>query len=512
MAIQTSVNSTNNLQRSVFVTYLQNLINPTGILDFGSLQFGIGRNDQSQIIFVALYRSRANQITDLSELANVSVTSDTEFEVSLDSGKVSDHDICLGFSIQIVSWGSSPSFLGSIKQTSGITWGWHGQFVTVDATPLTALLTPPVTIPQDIVDFLNISSFTPDVASGNDQAKNWGDDIFEDIMLHALSAQGKKDFFQSLGPLGSFFATKDLPDKQIPTDSPLAASSGPLSLASILSDDQQMFQDLGVHIVCHALKSAPWLDSATQGGISDLASQFINMLICQSAELTANEQAYGAQMPLVISNQIPALRMAYRDAATRCYLAAWVSFCPQLNAFTSTTAQSMYDRVTSTLRSDMYIAHSINVDEDATSAEAAGEFSIQLGMLHDKLVLLNLLAGATTTSPDWQACKQDINKTINRLQIGGAATGFFGETNITMRSEDFRVELKINDIFSDQEILKMWVSQSIMSRPVAVRVGYVPSQQFDYRSYEADQYLVNSATSLGLYTVPPVPSPSCVIF
>jgi hypothetical protein len=59
-----------------------------------------------------------------------------------------------------------------------------------------------------------------------------------------------------------------------------------------------------------------------------------------------------------------------------------------------------------------------------------------------------------------------------------------------MRAEDFRVQLEIDDIFSDQEILKMWVSQSIMSRPVAVRMGYVPSQQFGYRSYEAIHVLI----------------------
>lgn len=63
----------------------------------------------------------------------------------------------------------------------------------------------------------------------------------------------------------------------------------------------------------------------------------------------------------------------------------------------------MYDRVISTVRLDIYQAHSINVDEDATSAEAAGKFSIQLDMLHDKLVLLKLLAGVSTTSPDWEA-------------------------------------------------------------------------------------------------------------
>ncbi|KAF5536628.1 hypothetical protein FMEXI_10227 [Fusarium mexicanum] len=540
MSIQSPVQSADELRRSVFATVVESPTNASGPIDFGSLQFGIGRTAISQIIFVALYRSRANEISDISQIVEVSVTSDTEFQVSLSSGKLSNPDIGLGFSIQIVSWGSSPSFTGTVAQSPSQSRTWQGQFVIVDETPLATLLSPPVTIPQDILNFLNISCFVPEANSGQvlqdaiinfvdtpiqtpipvsltsadsgtDQARKWGDDIFADIMLHSLSAEGQKDFFQNLGPLGTFFASNDLPGGKIPSNSPVQASSGPLSLSSIMSDNKNMFQYLGVHFICYALKSSSWLDSSIKDCITDLASQFVNMLICPTSELSANEQAYGTQKPLVASGQIPALRTEYRDAAVRCYLAAWVSFCPQLNAFTSTTAQSMYDRVTATVRSPSYQAHDIQVDIDATSSQAAGEFSNQLGMLHDKLVLLKLLTGITTVSSDWETCVQDINTTISNLQDGGAATGFFGQTNMKMRAEDFRLDLKIGEIFTDQDIWNQWVNQATMGRIVAVRWGYIPSPEDDPRSDEANQYLLNSAESLGLYVEPPSPSPSCVI-
>lgn len=63
-----------------------------------------------------------------------------------------------------------------------------------------------------------------------------------------------------------------------------------------------------------------------------------------------------------------------------------------------------------------------------------------------------------------------------------------------MWAEESRVQLKIDDIFSDQQILKMWISQSI----TPVRVGYVPSQQFEFRFYKAIHVLVEKQPG-GMY-------------
>lgn len=345
-------------------------------------------------------------------------------------------------------------------------------------------------------------------------------------MLHTVSSEGQSDFFKNLGPLGSFFAIKDLPGGSLPSGSPLAPiplppatnpepfytgpglltgaseSPMPLMLSSIQSANFTLFEYLGVHVICHALKTAKWLDPVYADHIKDLAAEFVAMLVCSDAELNDKEQAYGLDMPLIVQNQVGSLRTQYFDAATRCYLAGWATLCPNVAAFDSATALVMYNAIVEVVSTDSYKARSIEVEAGAPSAEAATTISTQLGMLHDKLVLLQLLSGTVIGTPEWITANGQINSVISGLETGATATGLFGQTNVAMQAEDFKLQPTLDDIFSGQELNDKWTRDNVSVHDD----GRVPNaaSNFDYRTAAADQYLLASAKSLGLYTEPSI--------
>lgn len=332
-------------------------------------------------------------------------------------------------------------------------------------------------------------------------------------MLHSLSLEGQQDFFKDIGTLGSYFANKDLPSKSIPSDSRLSAGDGPCSLSSIQADNKHLFETLGVHVICHALKSASWLDPVYASHIVDLADAFIAMLTCSEADLPEKKQLYGISMPVMA--WIDDLRVAYVDAATRCYLAGWVIFCPELDPFHDVQGSiGMLQRITSAVTSDSYKTHSLEIDAGAPSDESAAMFSIQLGVLRNKLVLLELLSGGSTRWADWSGIAGDFDKTISQLEEGAAATGLFGQSDVAMRSEDFTLQPTLDNIFDEQHLDLKRITDAVAPNSVIAVMGGMPD--IEYVIDAVNKYLIASAGKLGLYTQPSGPelahSPqSCVV-
>lgn len=132
-----------------------------------------------------IYRSRLNQITDLTTYVDVTVTDDSSFSLSLPLEKASDPDIAPGFTITVVGWGAKPKFTGILgpSVTSSSAQLWQGQYLIVDGAPLSSLLSPPVPISADVQAFLSLSPLTTTSGADVDKAKQWGIDILQDVSI-----------------------------------------------------------------------------------------------------------------------------------------------------------------------------------------------------------------------------------------------------------------------------------------------------------------------------------------
>ena len=247
-------------------------------------------------------------------------------------------------------------------------------------------------------------------------------------MAQCFSDSAKWNFFQDLRETGNAFAQKNLPNKSLPEI--LKNSSYPFQLTKIQSDNQRMFYISGMHEITHSLKNAGWLDGEYKDRILDRRDAYWKALSCGDDELAARLSEYGNSFEA--AKEAGALRAQYNDAVDRCYCAAYVCSCPGLEKFFS-TAEDMFNKTKDTVLSDNYKSHWLPLTVDATNSSKAEMLKTHLAILHDKLVLLLLVARKYKGA--WQGQTPQVDDVIRQLAEAAKNTGLYGTTNMELPSQ-----------------------------------------------------------------------------
>lgn len=256
-------------------------------------------------------------------------------------------------------------------------------------------------------------------------------------MSQCLPQFVKEKFFPDLKPLGTFFAEKDLPSKQLPPA--LQDPAFVLSLLAIKGSNDLMFRCCGLHLLCKNLKNCDWLAQEYKDRINDKADLYFEVLTCSDNEISGKVSRYGSET--VLAHQVNDLRSSYNDAVERSYFAAYLCTCPDLANFFK-TADSLYQAVKETVASQNYKAHWLPETVDASNNNKAELMKMQLAVLRDKLVLLLVMAGKGRGY--WKGQNSEIGKLIEDLGAAAKNAGLYGVTNMTIPPEVSDVMRAVN--------------------------------------------------------------------
>ena len=257
------------------------------------------------------------------------------------------------------------------------------------------------------------------------------------LMLQCLPQFVKEKFFPDLKPLGTFFAEKDLPSKQLPPV--LQDPAFVLSLLAIKGSNDLMFRYCGQHLLCKNLKDCDWLAQEYKDRINDKADLYFEVLTCSDGEISSKVSKYGSET--VLAHKVNDLRSSYNDAVERSYFAAYLCTCPDLPDFFK-IADSLYQAVKETVSSQNYKAHWLPETVDASNNNKAELMKTQLAVLHDKLMLLLVVAGKGRDY--WQGQNTEIGKLIEDLGAAAKNTGLYGVTNMKIPPEVSDVMRAVN--------------------------------------------------------------------
>ena len=262
-----------------------------------------------------------------------------------------------------------------------------------------------------------------------DNAQDWANDIFIDLMVRAMPFGSRNFLFNDLQPVGKKLETRM--GRSIPPQLSENSTHTYISLKAILDNNHRFFEVMSMHKLCHALKQADWLDADVKAAIRDRAESFVKMLQCKPEELSACKDEYGPYFRA--AQEIDNLRSQYKDAITRCYFAAY--FCLRQDKWERflQSPNDLFSKSKTVLLSQHYKEHWL--PRLVAISNRAGSMPIpqRLALLGDKLTFLKRANGQTDFS--------EVDSIILDLCSAASATGI-ARTSLIGPDMDVRIDLQ----------------------------------------------------------------------
>ncbi|KAL2678414.1 hypothetical protein Neosp_009160 [[Neocosmospora] mangrovei] len=377
--------------RLVFATDINNKHVDHSWEIFSAVEVGIVRNNKGSGQWQVVYRTLEGYVWDISQSVtspDIPADDHTPFTLSRPFDAVAEPKI--GFDIAVKFTDMSSTFAGTLRSTADTEVAWRGKSIGKTDAPLSAVLEPQQPIAPAVKTFLEIQPLRDDGKGGRlDKAQAGANDLFRDLMLHAMPKESAGWFARDSSPLGDALKTKlNLSADPIGLKVPVH-----FSIQKVLDDNRRFLEVAAMHYLCHSLKQAGWLHPEYRDSICDKYDLFWTLLACRNEELSKKCKEYGDGLP--VAREASMLRSQYADVTARCYDIAFLWLAKdqwQASELSGNPAQ-IFDLVKAEITSDDY--KNYWQMRYAGSSDQIGAMTVEqrLGQLGDKLRLLQKLVG-----------------------------------------------------------------------------------------------------------------------
>ncbi|KAJ5798914.1 uncharacterized protein N7503_006419 [Penicillium pulvis] len=334
----------------------------------GALHVGISTANGT-LSKVIVYRDRSGGVFEISESVQIEVQEKEGHNTYLlrrsSSAKNEGPSIEFEITINGLSDGineGAASFTGYITdhsvqpESQAVRRQWKGLFICFRPTDMEIIRDGPRAIKPEIAELVHLTPFNQ---SHEDEVSAAASRLFQQLVIDCQSERGKNYFFQGRETPGSHLGSMSLADR-----------FEYMKMASVKRDNQEMFYQAGMHLLCRSLRNAKWLDQEFSSQCQDRVESFFQ-------GLTTADTDQGRR---------------YRDCLRRCYSIAYVCLRPESTWRPALeNPRATFDYIEKELRSvsfrEHWLSRFINL-EDQPGTESLRTW---LSVLGDKLLLLKTI-------------------------------------------------------------------------------------------------------------------------